>query len=329
MLRIRLKGEISRNGKSLKESIAPASNCDSGRQVSEERGPSSYFPAAESESGSCVSNRTNPDFSPSITSVFPATNSETDCRSVFHGTPPKYPQSNSIVLSFPAAKSQTYSSENDEIFQNPSQATATHPYFTMSVSYNGPTPDFSPSIPLFFPPNMSETETGSSESNETPQPFSNSILSFFPPARSQTNSSENDEIIQNPSIASVFDGYVFHTFWRSLSIPCLSSASNFESDLPSPSEWRTLSILHLSSESNFESDLPSPSESRTLSILHLSSESNLESDLPSPSEPRTLSILHLSSVPRRGQLKNQIIKGLIAKFSSQLLDYLVLKGFLY
>ena len=151
----------------------------------------------------------------------------------------------------------------------------------MSVSYNGPTPDFSPSIPLFFPPNMSETETGSSESNETPQPFSNSILSFFPPARSQTNSSENDEIIQNPSIASVFDGYVFHTFWRSLF------------------------ILHLSSESNFESDLPSPSESRTLSILHL------------------------SSVPRRGQLKNQIIEGLIAKFSSQLLDYLVLKGFLY
>ncbi|KAK7826610.1 cysteine-rich receptor-like protein kinase 37 [Quercus suber] len=69
-------------------------------------------------------------------------------------------------------------------------------------------PTTSLSIPIIFPPTMSETETedGCSESNKTPRAesqLSYSIVPLLPPARSQTRSSNNYEIIPtDPSISA-------------------------------------------------------------------------------------------------------------------------------
>ena len=186
-----------------------ANNSDPGSPtISEERSQSlvdySFFPSDKSEFGSCsrIWNETNPDdFSVSISTLFPANNSNSDANSESNETPPRLCHySNSIVSFFSPARSQTdSSSENYEIIiPNPSITTPS------SFSHFFPLPNgqTSLSIPLIFPPTMTETETeeSCSESNKTPRAeaqFSCSIVSLFPPARSQTDSSscENYEII--------------------------------------------------------------------------------------------------------------------------------------
>ncbi|XP_075644386.1 putative serine/threonine-protein kinase PIX13 [Castanea sativa] len=162
-----------------------ANNSDGGSTVREERSELlveySVFPSANSESGSfsLTRNGTNPDSPISIPSIFPAinTDSENDGSSESNETSPTFSHnSNSVVSFFPPAWSATDSPENYEIIIT------------------------NPSIPLIFPPTISETETDNScsESNESPRAqFSCSIVSLFPPARSQSDSSssKNDEII--------------------------------------------------------------------------------------------------------------------------------------
>ena len=77
----------------------------------------SFFPSAKSEAGSdsCVWNRTNPNSPLNISSLFPATKSETDASSLFYGTPSVFSRSNSIMGIFPPARSQLDSPEYYEI----------------------------------------------------------------------------------------------------------------------------------------------------------------------------------------------------------------------
>ena len=136
---------------------------------------SSLFPAYESETdaSSVNQNGTILDSPVSISSLFPAYKSETDVSSVFSDSPPRFSHSNSNMSIFSPTISETGSPLS-----------------------NGPTH----SIPLLFPANKSETDSGS-ESNETPPQFSYPMMSIFPPNSSQTDNSGNYEIIPtDPSI---------------------------------------------------------------------------------------------------------------------------------
>ena len=168
-----------------------ANNSDRGSTIREERSESlvehSVFPSANSESGSFgwIRNGTNPDSPISIPSIFPAinTDSENDGSSESNKTSPRFSHnSNSIVSLFPPARSATDSPENYEII-------ITNPSITITTSF---------SIPLIFPPTISETETNDScsESNQSPR-AQFSCSSLFPPAGSETDSSssKNDEMI--------------------------------------------------------------------------------------------------------------------------------------
>ena len=170
-----------------------ANNLDRGSTVREERSESlveySVFPSANSESSSfsLIRNGTNPDSPISIPSIFPAinTNSENDGCSESNKTSPRFSHnSNSIVSLFPPARSTIDNPENYEI-------KITNPSITITTIF---------SIPLIFPPTISEPKTNDScsESNQSPHAqFSCSIVSLFPPAESETDStsSKNDEII--------------------------------------------------------------------------------------------------------------------------------------
>ena len=158
----------------------------------------------------CIWNGTNPNSPISIPSIFPANNtdSENDGSSESNETSPRFSHySNSIVSFFQPAWSPTDSPENYEIIiRNPS-ITITSSFSHLFPLPNGPTRSFS--IPLIFPPTMSETETDGScsESNQSPRAqFSNSIVSLFPPAGSETDSSSSKsyEIIipTDPSISA-------------------------------------------------------------------------------------------------------------------------------
>ena len=192
-----------------------ASNSDRGNTIMEERNESlveySFFPSAISVSGSFswIWNGTNPNSSISIPSIFPAYDSDSESygSSGSNETSPELSHnSNSIVSFFPPAWCPTDSPENyDIIIRNPS-ITITSSFSHFFPLPNGPT---SFSIPLIFPPTISETETDDScsESNQSPHvQFSDSIVSLFPPAGSQTDSSssKNYEIIipNNPSIST-------------------------------------------------------------------------------------------------------------------------------
>nr|POE66416.1 isoform 2 of probable serine/threonine-protein kinase pix13 [Quercus suber] len=168
-----------------------ANNSHRGNTVREERSESlveySVFPPANSESGSfsLIRNGTNPDSPISIPSIFPAinTDSENDGSSESNETSPRFSHnSNSIVSLFPPARPATDSPENYEII-------ITNPSITITRSF---------SIPLIFPPTISETETNDScsESNQSPR-AQFSCSSLFPPAGSETgsSSSKNDEIV--------------------------------------------------------------------------------------------------------------------------------------
>ena len=190
-----------------------ANNSNHGRTVRDERSES-FFPSAisDSESGSFswIWNGTNPISPISISSIFPANDSDSQSydSSGFNETSPEFSHnSNSIMSFFPPAWSPTDSPENYEIIiRNPSIT------ITSSFSHFFPLPNVpatSFSIPLIFPPTMSETETDDScsESNQSPRAqFFDSIVSLFPPAGSQTDSSssKNYEIIlpNNPSIST-------------------------------------------------------------------------------------------------------------------------------
>ena len=145
-----------------------------------------------------VSNGTILDAPVSIFSLFPAYESETDVSSVFNDSPPRFSHSNFIMSIYAPARSETDSSENYEIIPNPSIMSIFSPARseTGSLLSIGSTH----SIPLLFPANKSETDSGS-ESNETPPPFSYPMMSIFPSNRSQTDNSGNYEIIPtDPSI---------------------------------------------------------------------------------------------------------------------------------
>ena len=158
-----------------------ANNSHRGSTVKEERSESlveySVFPLANSESCSFswIRNGTNPD-----------SDSENDSCSKSNEISPRLSHnSNSIVSLYPPARSATDSLENYEII-------ITNPSITI--------PRFS--IPLIFPPTISETEIDGScsESNQSPcaiAQFSYPIVSLFPPTRSETDSSssKNYEII--------------------------------------------------------------------------------------------------------------------------------------
>ena len=160
-----------------------ANNSHRGSTVREERRESLVeyfvFPSANSKSGSfsLIRNGTNLDSVISIPSIFAAinTNSENESSSESNETSPRFSHnSNSIVSLFPPARSATDSPENYEI---------------IITSF---------SIPLIFPPTISETETNDSCSESNQSPLAQfSCSSLFPPTGSETDSSssKNDEII--------------------------------------------------------------------------------------------------------------------------------------
>ena len=192
----------------------------------------SYFPGNWSECGSSESTGPTLDFpkQPSIESFFPAykSESETDGSTIS--------ESNKTTLA--AAQLLSYSIES--FFPA---------YKSESSVSNEPTPDFSKqlSIPSFFPPDMSESDTN--ENYETQ--FSYSIVSFFPPARSSTYSSEYyEKTPTGPSISTTIDsdGYIFDKFWSSLSVPMLDLNSSESSLDPLTPTFFTITIWILVSE---------------------------------------------------------------------------------
>nr|POE58568.1 hypothetical protein CFP56_72432 [Quercus suber] len=159
----------------------------------------SFFPSAKSEAGSdsSVWNRTNPNSPHNISSLFPATKSETDASSLFYGTPSVFSRSNSIMGIFPPARSQIDSPEYYEIIVRSRSIPSS--YSIMSIfppaSSQIDSPDYHeiidqnryiPSYDHFFPPpNMSDTD--SSVSNvSTPKHISLPSL-LLPPNKSETD----------------------------------------------------------------------------------------------------------------------------------------------
>ncbi|XP_050278610.1 uncharacterized protein LOC126720320 isoform X2 [Quercus robur] len=146
--------------------------------------------------------------STSIASLFPPNNSDTDDdSSESNETPPRFSHfSNSIMSIFSPARSSVSENYLEIIIPN-SSITIPSSIPHLFPLPNGPTTSLS--IPIIFPPTMSETETedGCSESNKTPRAETqvfDSIVPVLPPARSQTDnsSSNNHEIIPtNPSIS--------------------------------------------------------------------------------------------------------------------------------
>ena len=133
----------------------------------------SFFPSAKSEasSDSCVWNRTNPNSPLDISSLFPATESETDASSLFYGTPSVFSRSNSIMGIFPPARSQLDSPEYYEILVRSRSIPSSYSIMLIFPPANSQvdSPDYYemidqnrhiPSYDHFFPPpNMSDIDS--------------------------------------------------------------------------------------------------------------------------------------------------------------------------